>query len=50
MSKNRKHRELFSKDPQIYAKPHPSEQRYDPVIDSNSFVAKAQPLRRKSPR
>jgi hypothetical protein len=49
MSKNRKNREIFNKEPQIYAKPHPSEQHYDPVIDTNSFKAKAAPLRRKSP-
>lgn len=48
MSKNRKNRDLFSKDPQIFAKPHPSEKHFDPAIDSNSFVAKAAPLRRKS--
>lgn len=49
MSKNRKNREIFNKEPQIYAKPHPSEQHYDPAIETNSFKAKAAPLRRKSP-
>jgi len=49
MSKNRRNREIFNKEPQIYAKPHPSEQQYDPQIDTNSFKAKAAPLRRKSP-
>jgi hypothetical protein len=49
MSKSRKNRDIFNKEPQIFAKPHPSELHYDPSLDTNSFQAKAAPLRRKSP-
>lgn len=48
MSKSRKHREIFDKEPKIFAKPHPSEKPQEHV-DSNSFRAKAAPLKRKSP-
>jgi hypothetical protein len=37
MQKNRQNRDVFSKEPQIFAKPHPAEPTYDAAIDTNSF-------------
>lgn len=48
MQKKSNYQDVFSKEPQIFAKPHPADNIYDPAVDSSSFQAKSVPLRRKS--
>ena len=48
MSKSKQNQEIFNKEPQIYAKPHPGEPSYDPAVDTNKFKHPAITLRLKN--